>query len=58
MAIQVQDEPSDFEGLPTVFPLQAYQRVYVLLNLGKVLDAYALLQEFELDLVDQDQDFV
>ena len=58
MAIQVQDEPSDFERLPTVFPLLAYQRVYVLLNRGKVLEAYALLLEFDLDLGGQEKDFV
>ena len=58
MAIQVEDEPSGFERLPTVFPLLAYQRVYVLLNRGKVQEAYALLLEFDLELGEQEQGFV
>ena len=58
MTNQVQDEPSDFESRPTSFPLQAYQRIYVLLNRGKVLDAYALLQEFDFEHEHHDQDFV
>ena len=58
MTNQVQGEPSDFDRRPTTFPLKAYQRIYVLLNRGKVLDAYALLQEFDLEQEKQDQDFV
>ena len=57
MTNQVQGEPSDFERRPTTFPLQAYQRIYVLLNRGKVLDAYALLQEYDFEQEQQDQDF-
>ena len=58
MTNQVQGEPSDFDRRPTTFPLKAYQQIYVLLNRGKVLDAYALLQEFDLDPGEQDKDFV
>ena len=58
MTNQVQGEPSDFDRRPTTSPLKAYQRIYVLLNRGKVLDAYALLQEFDLEQEKQDQDFV
>ena len=58
MTIQVHSEPSDFDKLPTSFPIKAYQRIYLLLNRGKVLEAYALLQEFDLDPGEQDKDFV
>ena len=49
MTIQVQSEHSGFEELPKTLPPQTYQLICVLLNRGKVLDAYALLQEYDLD---------
>ena len=57
METQFQIDPSDFNMVKTTFPLAAYQRIFVLLNTGQVLDANALLQEFDLIPEEFDQPF-
>ena len=57
MATQFQSDPSDFNIVKTTFPLAAYQRIFVLLNTGQILDANALLQEFDLIPEEFDQPF-